>query len=321
VARGLALVVIGRGWLDRFLFTGSSGDRLGATRMLLGLGLLPFHVAQYGSLVMQVDPAGPRWFYLDPVWYFDLCGIRSHEPVAVLAAFAALLAATLCFALGFRTRTAAWASLILILFLKGARDSMAGDIHHRELIPFHVLLFFAVSRCGDTLSLDARRPGVRPLAEWEASWPISAAQLYIASFYFWSGMAKLRVAGMSWAGGGSGLQQLLLGRSLRSGMPEDGDAAGGSLALWLAQYPDLLGWLAVGTLTMELGFLALPFVRRLWFRVGFLAGVTFFHVANFVLLKVKFLFLPVVFVTYFDVAPIGRAIAGWLGRKAGRDQS
>ena len=306
----------GRAWLAQFLFTGSSGERLGATRMLFGIGLLPFHVMQYGSL-LQVDLAGPHWFYLDPVWYFDFLGIRYHEPVAVLVAFCLLLVATLCFALGYWTRPAAWASLILILFLKGARDSMAGDIHHRELIPFHILLFFALSRCGDALSLDARGSRARPLAEWEASWPIQAAQLYIASFYFWSGVAKLRVAGAAWIESG-GLQQLLIGRSLRSGIPEDGDPSGGSLALWLAQYPDLLGWLAAGTLALEIGFLALPFLRPLWIRVVFLAGVTFFHVANFVLLKVKFLFLPVVFVTYFDVTPIGRAIHGWMSRKVGR---
>ncbi len=306
----------GRAWLAWFLFTGSSGERLGATRILIGIGLLPFHATQYGGL-LQVDLAGPRWFYLDPVWYFAVLGIRAHEPVAVLIAFGLLLVATLCFALGYRTRTAAWTSLILILFLKGARDSMAGDIHHRELIPFHLLLFFALSRCGDALSLDARRPHARPLAEWEASWPIQAAQLYIASFYFWSGVAKLRVAGTAWIEGG-GLQQLLIGRSLRFGVPEDDTPSGGSLALWLAQYPDLLGMLAGGTVALELGFLALPLLRPLWMRAVFLAGVTFFHLANFVLLKVKFLLLPVVFVTYFDVTPIGRAIHGWVSRTVGR---
>jgi hypothetical protein len=305
---------MGREWLARFLFTGSSGERLGATRILLGIGLLPFHVLQYHRL-LQVDLAGPHWFYVDPVWYFDLLGIRYHEPVAVMVAFVALLVATLCFTLGCWTRTATWLSLVLILFLKGARDSIAGDIHHREIIPFHVLLFFAMSRCGDALSVDARRRPARPLAEWEASWPIQAAQCYIAAFYFWSGVAKLRVAGTAWVGG---LQPLLIGRSLRAGLPDDDGPAGSSLGLWLAQYPDVLSLLAAGTLAMELGFLALPFLRPLWMRVVFLAGVTFFHVANFVLLKVKFLFLPVVFVAYFDVTPIGQAIHGWVSRKVGR---
>ncbi len=306
---------MGRDWLARFFFTGGSGERLGATRILLGLGLLPFHVLQYHNL-LQVDLAGARWFYVDPVWYFDLLGIRSHQPVVTLVAFGALLVATLCFTLGHRTRTAAWASLILILFLKGARDSIAGDIHHRELIPFHILLFFALSRGGDVLSLDARRRTPQALAEWEASWPIRAAQCYVAAFYFWSGVAKLRVQGTAWFASGAALQELLIGRSLRGGLPDDGGLASSSFALWLAQYPDVLRLLAGGTLAMELGFLALPLLRPLWMRVVFLVGVTSFHVANFVLLNVKFLFLPVVFVTYFDVAPIGRAIHRWLDQRS-----
>ena len=303
-----------REWLARFLFTGSSGERLGATRILLGIGLLPFHVLQYHRL-LQVDLAGPHWFYVDPVWYFDLLGIRYHEPVAVMVAFVALLVATLCFTLGYWTRTAAWVSLVLILFLKGARDSIAGDIHHREIIPFHVLLFFAMSRCGDALSVDARRRPARPLAEWEASWPIQAAQCYIAAFYFWSGVAKLRVAGTAWVGGPATAADRAVPARWPPGRRRSRRQLARALACPIPRRPEPARG---GTLAMELGFLALPFLRPLWMRVVFLAGVTFFHVANFVLLKVKFLFLPVVFVTYFDVTPIGQAIHGWVSRKVGR---
>ena len=37
-------------------------------------------------------------------------------------------------------------------------------------------------------------------------------------------------------------------------------------------------------------------------RLEFFVGVTLFHVTNFVLLDVKFLFLPIVFVPFFDVS-------------------
>ena len=301
-----------REWIGRFLFTGSAAERLGATRLLLGLGLVPFHATQYAEL-LSVDLLGPRWYYLDRVWYFDLLDIRYHEPIVVAVAFAALLVATVCFAVGYHTRTAAWTSLLLILFLKGARDSFAGDIHHRELIPFNLLLFFALSRCGDALSVDARRRSTRPLEEWEASWPIQASQLYVAAFYFWSGVAKLRVSGVAWIASGTSLQGLLARRTLRFDGEAAAGASGGSLGLWMAGHPDALHLLAIGTLAVELAFLILPFVRARWYRAVYLTGLTFFHIANFVLLQVLFLFLPVVFVVFLDPTRIGRALARRLG--------
>ena len=55
--------------LDRFFFSGSTPERLGATRLLLGLGLVPFFALQFGAF-FDVDPLGPSFYYLDPIWYF-----------------------------------------------------------------------------------------------------------------------------------------------------------------------------------------------------------------------------------------------------------
>lgn len=299
--------------LRRFFFTGSTPERLGATRMLLGLGLIPFHLLEFHNL-LQVDLYGPRYFYLDPIWYFQVLGIAYHYPSVVLGAFALLLLATAAFAVGWWTRPAAVLMLLLILYLQGARDSMAGDVHHRYLNPFHVLLFFTLSRCGEVMSLDARRSGMpAPLAEWEASWPVRASQVYIASFYFWSGLAKLRMSGLDWIHGGERIQFLLLARATRFGLGEDGEPSGSALALWLGQFPTLLEAAMIGTLAFELGFPAVLVVRRAAGRLAFLAGVTFFHVANFVLLNVKFLFLPAVFVLFFDPS---RPLKGGIRRAA-----
>jgi hypothetical protein len=297
-----------RALLSRFFFTGSTPERLGATRILLGLGLIPFHILQFHNL-LQVELQGPRYFYLDPIWYFDLLGIEYHYPYVVLGAFALLLFVTGAFSVGWRTRPAAVLMLLLILYLQGARDSIAGDVHHRYVIPFHVLLFFALSRCGEVLSLDARRSG-KPanLAEWEASWPIQASQVYVASFYLWSGLAKLRMSGLAWIHGGERIQSLLLARATRFGLGEGGEPSGSALALWLAQFPTLLEAVAVGTLAFELGFPAVLVVRRAAVRLAFLAGMTFFHVANFILINVKFLFLPVVFVLFFDCSSFLRVL-------------
>jgi len=294
------------GPLSRFLFSGGSPERLAATRFVLGLGLVPFFAMQYGSL-FDFEAFGLAWYYTDPVWYFDALGIRRHVPWLAMCGVPVLLGALVAFALGFRTRLAACVILLLVLLLKGARDSVAGDIHHRELIPFQVLLFFALSRCGDVYSLDAQR-GSRapPLTTWEASWPIRASELYVAAFYIWSGLAKLRVSGMAWLEGGGGMQSLLLQRAVRFGLGSDGEPAGSNLGLWLAHYPDALALLALGVLAMELGFPLVLLLRRSWTRALFLAGVTLFHLANFVLMDVQFVFLPVVFAVFFDPAPLFR---------------
>jgi hypothetical protein len=294
-----------RAALASFVFSGASAQRLGATRLFLGALLIPFFWMQFASFFDAVAPFGPRFYLIDPIWYFRVLGISRFEPLLAQAGVALLTLALAAFALGFRTRASVGLALVLIVFLKGMRDSVAGDVHHRELIPFHVLLFFACSRCGDAFSLDAMRAAPRapraPIAEWEAAWPIRAAQLYVASFYWWSGIAKLRASGAYWFGPDVSAQ-LMLERAVRFGMNGSTPHDGSTLGLWFGQQPELL-WLAgAGVAVMELGFPVLLLLRPLWLRLVFVAGVAFFHLANYVLLNVQFLFMPVVFVLFFDVA-------------------
>lgn len=296
--------------LAAFFFSGGSPERLGATRLLLGLGLVPFFALQYQQLV-RIDWGGPHFHYFHPVWYFAALGIEFHHPALIGVAAIALSLALLGFALGVHARGCAWVALALILLLKGARDSMSGDVHHRELIPFHVLLFFALSRCGDVL---ARGGGRAPLAAWEASWPIRAGQLYTAAFYLWSGLAKLRASGLDWFFGGDALRGVLLARAVRFGFSPTGEPSGSALGFWLAHQPELMPVLGLGVLLMELGFPLLLFVRSLRLRLVCFAGIAFFHVANYVLIKVKFLFMPVVFVLFFDLSGFVRR---WLARPLG----
>ncbi|HEU4428635.1 MAG TPA: hypothetical protein VFT98_07765 [Myxococcota bacterium] len=53
-------------------------------------------------------------------------------------------------------------------------------------------------------------------------------------------------------------------------------------------------------------------LRALWPRIAFVAVVTFFHVANFVLLNVQFRFMPFVF---FDLTPLAARLAPRLAMK------
>jgi hypothetical protein len=287
---------------NRFFFEGCTPAQLGALRICLGFGLIPFHLLQFGSL-LALAPSGAHFYYLEQIWYFDWLGIDTLQPGLAFAALAVLLVSTLSFALGCFTRTSLFIMLLCVAYLKGVRDSVAGDVHHRYLIPVHVLLPFLLSKSGQVFSIDnLRRRGTRSLpavAEWEASWPIKAGQLYICSFYFWSAIAKARMSGTSWSA--DRLQHLLVGRAVRFGF-EDGVPAGSNLAYTLAHSEWLCQALASATYVFEFGFPLILLIRDTRLRLAFFAGITLFHVSNFILLNVQFLFLPIVFLLFFDIS-------------------
>lgn len=289
-----------------FFYRGFSADSLGLLRIYFGYGLLPFHALQFGAL-LALDPFGPAFHFTDRIWYFTLLGIHSHLPLLTPLAFVVLMCATLAMTLGRWTRTSIFVVILCIFYLKGVRDSFAGDIHHRYLMPTHVLMILLMSRCGDVRSRDSRvSPQWQPLAEWEASWPIKAMQLYIASFYFWGAVAKLRTSGLSWFFGGGKIQEILVERAVRWGGTDGRAHLVNPIAFALAQSAWLTDILGALTLVMEAGFPLVLLVRRTRWRLVFLLAVTFFHVANYLLIRVKFVFIPIVFLVFFDLVPVHR---------------
>ena len=309
-------VFLSRVW-NNFFFTGFSGESLGLVRLYFGFGLIPFHIIQFESLV-RLDPTGPQFYFLEPMWHFALLGIDYHVPPLSFLVFAILIGATMSMALGKWTRVSIAVVIICIFYLKGVRDSFTGDVHHRYLVPIHMLFLLLLSRCGDAHSYDERaRTTVSRIQEWEASWPLKAMQVYCASFYVWSIIAKLRVAGWAWFADGARLQEVLLKRSVTWGVTETGQAVSNPLAFQLAQHPDLLFVLGLITLVIEAGFpliLLMPSVKA---RLLFLAVVTAFHIANFVLLYVGFLLLPIAFIIFFDLVPVH----GWVKARFGKRQA
>jgi hypothetical protein len=229
-----------------------------------------------------------------------------------------LLLAILSMIAGFKTRTSIAVVLITSIYLNGARDSVVGDTHHRFLIWSMVLFFLLLSDSGRAYSMDARKRAEdareRAVPEWSASWPIRAMQLYAASFYLWSFVAKLRVSGIDWVAGGGKLQEILLRRSAMWGLDAEGHALGNELAFWLAHQPRLLEVLGGSVLLMEAAFPLVLFMKSVRMRVIFLGAVAVFHVANFVLIYVGFILMPLVFVIFFDMEPVARSARGWMAR-------
>lgn len=298
---------------NSFFYRGYSPESLGLLRVALGLVLIAFCAHQYKSLLpLKID--GTEFYYIEPMWYFSALGIDHHVPLITILTFGALVAFSLTLSLGLRTRTSIALVLLCILYLKGVRDSISGDVHHRELIPFHIIVLLLLSKSGYVYSLDNLiRKTEGKIEQWEASWPIHAMQLYFCSFYLWSAIAKIRVSGVAWFSEGARLQEILLIRSVRYGLSESGEPAGSALAYQLAHYPSLGLFLSLATMVLEFGLPLLLFIKSARWRLFVLSGVTGFHVANYVLLTVQFLLLPLFFVVFFDLRrsfESGRSLLG-----------
>jgi hypothetical protein len=176
-----------------------------------------------------------------------------------------------------------------------------------------ILFLFLLSKCGEVHSRDARQRHIpEGVQEWEASWPIKTMQLYVALFYFWSVIAKVRVSGWVWFAGEGRIQEVLIQRSVRGGFNEQGEVLTNSLSFELAQHPDLIQGFGILVLAFELGFPLLLLIKSVKLRLGFIMGVTFFHIATFVLMNVNFILIPFVYLVFFDLVPIHQ----WLKTRA-----
>ena len=298
-----------RAW-DDYWFAGGELLSLGLLRAVVGFGLVFWLVAgdaSSWSWLFRLDPVGPSFEYLSPIWYFRALGVEAQFPWALRGVYAVLLFSALCVCLGARTRVAAVVAIFAIAVLKGARDSQAGDTHHREIMWVYALLVLACSRCDHAFSLSTwlgRRRGKSntTVSAAEAAWPIRLVQVLIISFYFAAGVAKLRLSGAAWLDGEL-IQGLLFQRAVRDGI----DPAG--LGLELARHAWLCQGLACASVALELAFPVLLFLRpnsRL--QIAFLSSVCAFHWANGILCDVKFGTTPFLFAAFLDLGQAARGI-------------
>ena len=301
---------------NRFFFSGFSDQSLGLLRIYFGCGLLLFHVSQFPH-ILALDPLGPAFRFTVPMWHFELLGIHTHVPWLTPVVFLVMMLATVAMTLGRWTRPAIILVILCVFYLKGVRDSFAGDVHHRYLMPMQMLVLLLVSRCGEVRSWDARRrAGVATpaISEWQASWPIKTMQIYVASFYFWSVVAKLRVSGLEWFIGGGKIQEILISRAVRWSGVETRELFFNPLAFEIANSPLVLHALGLLTLLMEMGFPLILLITSPRWRLVALLAVAGFHIVNFVLLSVMFLMIPIVFFVFFDLAPV----QAWLSTRLRR---
>lgn len=142
--------------LGGFFYKGYSEESLGLFRVYFGSLLFLYHIPQFATL-FAIDPFGASFHYTDPIWYFELLGIDRTIPWLSLLAGLLLFASTLSMTVGKWTRTSIIVVLICIFYLKGVRDSAAGDVHHRYVVLVQILFFLLLSRCGEAAT--GRAPG------------------------------------------------------------------------------------------------------------------------------------------------------------------
>ena len=294
-------------FIDRFFFDWFPAEALGAVRFYFGIGLFIYMNIQYAHL-FTIDPNGAQFHFTLPIWYFDLLGVDHITQWTIYAVHAVLLASCVLFTLGKWTKPAIIALIISMAYMKGMRDSIAGDVHHREIPIVFCLIVFFFSKCDRMFSLDAKRKGWGPIEDWEASWPLRAMQVYIVMFYFWALVAKLRLSGLEWFEGGGRIQEVLLSRAVRDGFTSDGHVAGLSLAYQLAHHPSLVFLLGSLVFVFELLSPLALFTRDKRLIVFFLIGATIFHLSNYFLMNVQFFYYPFVFVVFFNMAVFHRWI-------------
>ena len=300
--------------INRFFYSGYSAESLGLFRIYFGIFLFIFHIPQFATLIL-IDPTGPAFYYLDPIWYFELLGIDKTIPFLNFVAAIVLMASTATFTAGKWTRTSIIVVLITLFYLKGVRDSAAGDIHHRYVVLVQILFFFLISKCGNVMSLDALKNKAVHLTEWEASWPIRAAQVYVAYFYFFAIVAKIRVSGWDWFVDGGRLQEEFIVRSVRWGLSEDGEPLKNTLAFYLASDQFVVFLLCLALIAFELMFPLILFVKRNMVKLLFVAVAFLFHIMNYVLLDVKFHLYGFILAVYFDLAVVRQALIARIGRQ------
>lgn len=291
---------VSKAW-DWFFHQGYSGESLGALRALFGVGLFFYHFTQFAHVII-LDPTGASARFMDPIWYFEALGITHNIPWLNIPVFIILLLATMMFAVGKWTKPAIIVLVLSIFYLKGVRDSFAGDVHHRYIVPVTMMFLFFFSKSNYRFALDAKHHVSKTVEEWEASWPIRVAQVYIVMFYFWAMIAKLRVTGWTWFEPAGQIQAKLIERSLRSGFTETGELVRRALSFELAQYVWVIFIFGALVSVFELLAPLILVIRQRWAMVIFLTGAFCFHIANYILLNVQFYFYPIVFLTFFNMA-------------------
>lgn len=172
-------------------------------RIVFGGVVFLCHLVRLPDLQTLYGPeglVGPRWFpQLKPykggfswdaeaaLWLDRILPPLTPELIAAL--YALLLVASLCFALGFRTRASGIVTLLLFVYFSRARLPFAywGWPRHLQAL----MLYVIAAPTGRQLSLDAWLRGDRTASWLAPAWPLRLMQVHTCALYALVGLARL----------------------------------------------------------------------------------------------------------------------------------
>jgi predicted DCC family thiol-disulfide oxidoreductase YuxK len=245
------------GWWDRFWFEPESPTTLSVCRVLffggLAVWLVPHDFSTWGSY------SSVFWM---PIWLFDRLNVPQLSAPTIAAIQAVWKTALILSAVGLFTRPAMLVTFVLGTYLMGLPQNFGQTQHFDTLVVF-ACGALALSRAGDTCSLDAliagarRRSAVSLSPSPEYTWPIRFVWVAMAFIFCAAGISKLRHSGLEWIF--SDNMAYLLQRQqyhLSDGEPLT------NWGLTIARYPILVQGMAAVAVSVETMFPLVLFSRR-----------------------------------------------------------
>ncbi len=235
---------------DRFWFTPRNGKMLGLIRLLTGLIVFYTHLVWTPLLIRFLGPEGmlPQSYRRQ---FFDSGFAWSHfdfvsTPGSIWVVHIIALIVMLLFALGFWTRLT---GIVTALFLISYANRATGALFGLDQIAGFLILYLAISHCGDSFSL-AKRIGLgssTTAASIRNNIAIRLMQIHLCIVYLFAGLGKCQ--GETWW---------------------NGEAIWGAIAsyeyqtidmTWMADHMWLVSLVTLVTLVFEVGYVALIWNR------------------------------------------------------------
>ncbi len=226
-------------------FAPAPAERLAAVRLLVGGFALIYCAAQLPLLLGYASHA-PRDF--QPLGVTRILD-APVPPFVHLIAVVSCLCLALLFVAGRWYRAVGPLFAIALLWVLTYRNSWAMPFHTENLMVLHVIVL-AVSPAAAAWSWDAGTAGAPAPAPHERfGWPLRLMAALTCATYLLAGIAKLRMAGLDWAGGDYLRDQIAVDnlRKILLGSPPS------PLATSLLEHRWVFTLLAFLTLAIELG--------------------------------------------------------------------
>lgn len=263
--------------LDRFWLAPAPAVRLATLRVLCGAFSVVYLLVR---APVMIDFGRLAAHQFEPVGVVGV--LQGPQPAALTTAlWIACVLAGVAFTLGWRYRLTGPAFGLLFLWVTSYRNSWGMIFHNDNLTVVHALVIGLCPAAAEALALDARgKPA--PANAGRYGWPIKLLCAAAAGTYLLAGVAKMRGAGLHWAGGDvlrnyiayDAMRKIELG-SIHS-----------PVGAWLVRYSWPFPVISAISLTLELGA-PLSLVHR---RVGawWALGMWGFHLGVLVMMAIVF---------------------------------